>query len=90
VANSDGLTGLDKGRNEANPERAKPVSGRTAARESKRERKQRRREMQRREAEQARLGRSKRDQKFDEMLESIEWMLPNVTQVLREHHSRSP
>ena len=35
-------------------------------------------------------GKQKGDQKIEDMLGSVEWLLPNIWKVLREERSRAP
>ena len=58
---------------------------------SKRERRRRRREMSRKEHERRRGATQKAPEvPLDEMLDSVDWMLPNSVAFLRKHMPRSP
>jgi hypothetical protein len=56
---------------------------------SKREKRRRRRELARRELERIGEG-AEEDVPLEEMIDSIQWMLPNIAAVLRENLPRSP
>ena len=67
------------------PLRIAPPHGCTSPPLSKREKRRREREIVRRELQHRCAGKSKGDAKVEEMLGSLEWMLPKTVQVLREH-----